>query len=70
MNIWIAYEHLDSLITYPDVRNLSTCAQPIRIMPRRWGCGSWRCLQMVVWLGLATSSHESAGVEGAGNTSG
>ena len=35
-------------------------------MPRRWGCGSWRCLQMVVWLGLATRSKESAGVEGAG----
>ena len=70
MNIWIAYEHLDSLITYPDVHNLSTCAQPIRIMPRRWGRGSWRCLQMVVWLGLATSSNESVGVEGTGNIGG
>ena len=35
-------------------------------MPRRWGCGSWRCLQTVVWHGLATRSKESAGVEGPG----
>ena len=56
----------EPLITYPDVHNLSACAQPIRITPRRWGCGSWRCLQMVVWLGLATRSKESAG---ARNTS-
>ena len=66
IHIRIGNEHPDSLITYPDVHNLSACAQPIRIMPRRWGCGSWRCLQMVVWLGLATRSKESAGVEGAG----
>ena len=66
IHIRIGNDHPDSLITYPDVHNLSACAQPIRIMPRRWGCGSWRCLQMVVWLGLATRSKESAGVEGAG----
>ena len=66
IRIWIGYAHPDRLITYPDVHNLSACAQPIRIMPRRWGCGSWRCLQMVVWLGLATRSKESAGVEGPG----
>ena len=68
IHIRIGNEHPDSLITYPDVHNLSACAQPIRIMPRRWGCGSWRCLQIVVWLGLATRSKESAGVEGAGGT--
>ncbi len=66
--IRIGNEHPDRLITYPDAHNLSACAQPIRIMPRRWGCGSWRCLQIVVWLGLATRSKESAGVEGAGGT--
>ena len=26
MNIWIGYEHPDSLLTYPDVANLSGCA--------------------------------------------
>ena len=31
MNIWIGYEHLDRLITYPRVHNLSACAQPIRM---------------------------------------
>ena len=66
IHIRIGNDHPDSLIAYPDVHNLSACAQPIRIMPRRWGCGSWRCLQMVVWHGLATRSKESAGVEGAG----
>ena len=66
IHIRIGNEHPDSLITYPDAHNLSACAQPIRIMPRRWGCGSWRCLQMVVWRGLATRSKESAGVEGPG----
>jgi len=25
MNIWIGYEHPDSLLTYPDVANLSGC---------------------------------------------
>jgi len=30
MSIWIGYEHLDRLITYPEVRNLSGSAQPIR----------------------------------------
>ena len=29
--MWIGYEHLDSLITYPAVNNLSGCAQPIRM---------------------------------------
>ena len=29
--IWIGYAHLDRLITYPRVHNLSACAQPIRM---------------------------------------
>ena len=31
MNIRIGYEHLDSLLTYPDVANLSGSVQPIRM---------------------------------------
>ena len=31
MNIWIGYEHLDRLITYPDAPFLSRCAVPIRM---------------------------------------
>ena len=31
MNIWIGYEHPDSLLTYPDVANLSGSVQPIRM---------------------------------------
>ena len=30
----IGYEHADSLLTYPDVNNLSTSSQPIRVRPR------------------------------------
>ena len=55
------------------MRGLSPGTIRIRIVPRRWGCGSWRCLQMVVWLGLATRSNKSApvwrtpeGLEGTG----
>ena len=29
--MWIGNEHLDSLLTYPDVANLSGCVQPIRM---------------------------------------
>ena len=32
-HIRIGKQHPDSLITYPDVHNLSTCAQPIQISP-------------------------------------
>ena len=32
-HIRIGNEHPDRLITYPDVHNLSTCAQPIQISP-------------------------------------
>ena len=31
IHIRIGNEHPDSLITYPDVHNLSACAQPIRV---------------------------------------
>ena len=31
MNIGIGNEHLDSLLTYPDVANLSGCAECIRM---------------------------------------
>ncbi|ERH26234.1 hypothetical protein HMPREF1980_01630 [Actinomyces sp. oral taxon 172 str. F0311] len=31
MTIRIGYEHPDSLITYPQVNNLSLSAQPIRV---------------------------------------
>ena len=31
MSIWIGYEHPDSLLTYPDVANLSGSVQPIRM---------------------------------------
>ena len=41
LRIRIGNAHPDSLITYPDVHNLSACAQPIRMMRRRWGCGAW-----------------------------
>ena len=34
-HIRIGKQHPDSLITYPDAHNLSTCAQPIRISPGR-----------------------------------
>ena len=29
--MWIGYEDVDRLITYPDVHNLSGCSQPIRM---------------------------------------
>ena len=29
--MWIGYDDVDRLITYPDVNNLSGCSQPIRI---------------------------------------
>ena len=37
MSIWIGYEHLDRLITYPYPRNLSGSAQPIRMSKHRPG---------------------------------
>ena len=55
LRIRIGNEHPDSLITYPDVHNLSTCAQPIRVMCRRWGCGAWlRCPWVVAGPGRAS----------------
>ena len=35
MNIGIGNEHPDSLLTYPDVANLSGCAQPVRMRRQR-----------------------------------
>ena len=35
MSIWIGNEHLDRLITYPEVHNLSGSAQPIRMCERQ-----------------------------------
>ena len=39
MSIWIGYEHLDRLITYPYLHNLSGSAQAIRLSERHLGSG-------------------------------
>ena len=41
--IWIGTTHLDRLLSYPDVRNLSGCSQPIRVRDsQRLRCGCLR----------------------------
>ena len=46
MNIRIGNEHPDSLLTYPDVANLSGSAQPIR-------------MRSLAWLGAVLGPHTS-----------
>ena len=48
MNIGIGNEHLDSLLTYPDVANLSGCVQPIRVEPGLWKLDTYHTILVKV----------------------